>query len=130
MARTKRILTITPTVPLLPEKPLVNHFGIALDRSTSMYGLRYAAMNAFNNNVKAIKDAAKSFGQQTDVSLVTFGSDVRTEWQGVGVDRVSELTDQTYRPNGNTALFDAVATLIENFEKLPDARTRPSSSWL
>lgn len=126
--RTKRTLTITPPTPMLKTQ-LKNHVAIVLDRSSSMSGLRYDVVKAVNAILESIKTAAAQFGQETTVSLYTFGSDVTREFFQQPIEKIKQLTDSDYRPYGNTALFDAVGMAIEDFERCTDA-ANPDASFV
>jgi len=100
-------------LPDLPVKPvdstkLVNHFVICLDKSGSMQSLVRDVINAFNENCKSIREGAESSGQDSTISLITFGDTVNVEYMCRGTTSLEDLTEKTYRPAGLTPLFDAV----------------------
>ncbi len=125
----KRVLTTIPTQAELPPSRLVNHFKFVLDRSGSMGMIAPNAIKAFNDNVRAVKDATDQYGQDSTVGLITFAQDVRVEWNEEPSRRVAELQDHMYRTGGNTALFDAVGKAIELCEKSKDA-SNPDASFV
>jgi hypothetical protein len=131
MAPKKRILTTVPTVEetVAPPVQLTNHFKFVLDRSSSMSPIAPNAIKAFNENIEAVRQAAKQYGQQTTAGLITFGSDVKVEWDNQPIERVRNLDEYTYRPGGMTALFDAVGTAIGLCERSPDAQN-PNASFI
>lgn len=125
----KRILTTVPTQAERPANKLVNHFKFVLDRSGSMGMIAPNAIKAFNDNVRAVRESAAQYGQESTIALVTFAHDVRVEWDGQPALRVAELNDIMYRTGGNTALFDAVGKAIELCESSPDA-ANPDASFV
>lgn len=99
----------------------VNHFVICLDRSGSMQGIAQQAVNAFNQNVKSIREGAIKSGQKSTVTLVTFGEDVREEYFCEDVEKLVPYDLLQYRPNGGTPLFDAVGLTVSKLLKRDDA---------
>lgn len=124
----KRNLSVVPPTPVAVA-PKKNHFMFVLDKSSSMQSLVTSTVKAFNENVQAIRDASKAFGQETTVGLVTFADHVGVDFQSQPVERLQELTTYSYRPYGNTALIDAVGHAINMFEASPDARN-PDASFV
>ena len=107
-------------------KNLKTQVAIILDRSSSMGSCAKATVDAFNEQVKVIRD--KSKGMKTNVSLFTF-SDVPDEPQFFNEDAkmLKELTYEDYRPHGMTAMYDAVGMAIG---KLKDLREDKNTSYL
>jgi uncharacterized protein YegL len=82
---------------------------LVLDKSGSMNSDRDAVISGFNEQVQTLKQHAADAGQ-TAVSLITFSdpASIETIYAHHEASAVVELTDATYRPNGSTALFDAI----------------------
>lgn len=109
-------------------KKLKNYIAIILDRSGSMGSMRKEAVDAFNQQVKAIREGSKDM--ETKVSLVTFSTiaDVPKIWnQAVG--KLKTLQESSYKPDGMTAMYDAVGETITKLKAVPDADD-PNVSFL
>lgn len=89
---------------------------IVLDQSGSMAGLAKATIDGFNSMVKNEVDQADG---NTYITLSTFSDYVSVRYVGEKAKKVSKLgtVENSYRPNGMTALFDAVGTSILGAEK-------------
>ncbi|WP_378956266.1 VWA domain-containing protein [Pelosinus sp. sgz500959] len=85
---------------------------IVLDRSGSMAIAQKETIGAFNEQVQELRKMTKD-GMETYVSLITFNSDVLSVLENVSVDVVKELTANDYKPDGMTALFDAVHAALD-----------------
>lgn len=82
---------------------------IIIDESGSMHSIKKAAIDSVNETIQSIRAAEEQHEEQEHfVSLVTFHNDVKTIYECVPVKDVQELTDETYRPNCCTALYDAM----------------------
>ena len=82
---------------------------IIIDESGSMQSIKPAAIDSVNETIQTIRSAQKKHEEQEHyVSLVTFNDDVKTVYECVPVDEVTELTAETYRPDCCTALYDAM----------------------
>ncbi len=82
---------------------------IIIDESGSMHSIKKAAVDSVNETIQSIRAAEEQHEEQEHfVSLVTFHNDVKTIYECVPVKDVQELTDETYRPNCCTALYDAM----------------------
>ena len=98
-----------------PTKPVTSHVVIVLDSSGSMQTIRDETIQGFNEQVNAIKKNSK--GMKTTVSLVTFSTVVNNPvfWKSP-VSKMTKLNRETYRPDGMTAMLDAVGSAIEKLE--------------
>lgn len=94
--------TCTPTV----------HFYILLDRSGSMESMRSDVIGGYNGFIAGQRNTSG----QARVTLVQFDSqdDQELLLDAVSLDRVPELTAETFVPRGGTPLLDATATMIES----------------
>lgn len=88
------------------------HVAIVLDRSGSMESCRDATISGFNEYITGIRNAAQS-GRNTRVSLSVFNHDLETILFETPVDRLRPLSRETYVPNGNTAMLDAVGHTLD-----------------
>ncbi len=88
------------------------HVAIVLDKSGSMQFTKGATISGFNEQVQAIRAEADAGDFDVYVSLFLFGTTVDEVFFNVDAYNLEELTDETYRPNGTTAMLDAVGTMI------------------
>jgi hypothetical protein len=81
-----------------------------LDESGSMGMCRQEAIDGFNAYVRQLRE------QQPDADIVftltKFNTEARVLYVGTPLANVPALTEATYLPNGNTALYDAVARTV------------------
>lgn len=91
-------------------KPTV-HFYVLLDRSGSMESMRADVVGGYNNFVGEQRRTAG----KARVTLVQFDSQDPQEvlLDAVRLDRVPELTPETFVPRGGTPLLDATAAMVE-----------------
>ena len=88
---------------------------VILDRSGSMYSIKDDAIGGFNN---FLKEQKKEKGE-ANLTLIQFSTYVDTQVLGKPLDEVPELTEDTYKPGGLTALNDALAHgIIETGRRL------------
>lgn len=100
-----------------------NYVGFVNDHSGSMDRLKKAAIQDYNANIAAIKDAASDKMLDTIVSVVGIGVDQhnkRVERQVV-ISNPHVLKPITnWVANGWTPLYDGIGNMIELFQSLPD----------
>lgn len=82
-----------------------------LDQSGSMSSMRSAAIDAFNEFIKAQLDVPGD----ANLTLVLFDDRYEVPVSQTPVERVAALTPKTYTPRGNTALLDAIGRTINDF---------------
>ncbi len=83
---------------------------IILDRSGSMHqtaGDTIGGYNKFIADQKLVPGEAK-------ISLYQFNAVYEPTYEGLDVKEAKDLTAETYRPNGNTALLDAIGKTINS----------------
>ncbi len=81
-----------------------------LDKSGSMNSIKGDAIGGYNSFIaeqKKLKD-------DTTFSLYLFDSNCQKVYESVALDKVEELTENTYVPSSMTALYDAIGSAIEN----------------
>lgn len=83
---------------------------VIIDESGSMGGRQSAVIEGFN---ALIADQRKLPGSCT-VSLTKFATFGRVVFTDLDIASVRNLTSETYRPDGSTALFDAIGKTIED----------------
>lgn len=94
---------------------------IIIDESGSMHSIRKETIDSVNETVQTIRAAQKKHRDQEHfVTLVTFNDDVKTVYECVSVDKVVELTAETYSPCCCTALYDAMGVSLNALRKKVD----------
>jgi hypothetical protein len=97
-----------------------------LDSSGSMSDIREDTIGGFNT---FLQDQREEPGEAS-VTLYEFSTHVDRVYQGKYIDAAPELTEETYVPGGQTALYDAIATAIgetDQFIEKMAAATRPET---
>ena len=89
---------------------------LILDKSGSMYKIANAARKNFNEQLQVLKRESKDPDVQTKISVFTFNDTVKVIDFDVDADKISEITEEEYNPDGMTALFDAIGLAISKFE--------------
>jgi hypothetical protein len=89
------------------------HVAIVLDRSSSMFDQRKAAVEGYNEHIQQLKIDSKD--QDITCSLVTFNGNVIEHLWKVPAAELEEATVESYAPNGSTAFFDAIGYTIDKF---------------
>lgn len=100
---------------------LKNYIGISRDHSGSMQSIARAAARDYNANIESIRNAAKTNGIETLVSVVECGygstDQVRCTTVNENVASVGLIFEHAYSASGRgTPLFDSIGELIEIFE--------------
>jgi uncharacterized protein YegL len=85
-----------------------------VDSSTSMAPHREITISTFNESLGALADSEV----ETFVTMVEFASSAKVKYSGVPFTAVSRLNYDSYRPSGNTALYDAIGLAFETADKL------------
>lgn len=100
------------------------------DHSASMENLRKAALNDYNANSGAIKEAATREMQDTIVSAIAFGRGRGTVERDIVCSNPHVLKPMaSWAATGNTPLWDAVGDAIALMKSVPDY-TNPNVSFL
>jgi len=99
--------------------PRFNHSEIicVIDSSGSMEETRDESIEGFNQFI----DEQKSEDGTADVSVYLFNSVIKKVLNRVEVTRVPRLNRELYRPDGNTALLDALGTAIDETGRMLSA---------
>ena len=87
---------------------------IILDESGSMKRIKKETINGFNETIQTIKVAQKEHeNQEHFITLVTFnGSGLKVVYDKVRSENTVELSEELYRPDCNTPLFDAIGMSV------------------
>ena len=99
-----------------------------LDRSGSMKAIEEAVVEGYNDYLGELR----AQGGETLYSLTTFNTTFTHVCVGEPLDRVAALDHALYRPDGMTALYDAIAhTVLETDRgcRRKSAATRRCWSW-
>jgi uncharacterized protein YegL len=83
---------------------------VIIDASGSMGHLTHDTLGSFNTFLKEQKE----FPGEAALTLCTFNTDYRLVHDFVKIAGVANLDKQTYRPDGGTALLDAMGTTIDS----------------
>jgi len=105
-----------------PEEEVVrrrNYVAMVLDRSSSMSSIRQETIDAFNEQIRTIRETVEEQPIDVFVSLVTFADfvDDPVFWN-IPLSDVADLNLDTYAPNGMTAMVDGVASTIERLSEI------------
>lgn len=95
------------------EKSPVTEIAFILDQSGSMESNRAAAIDGFNEFLRAQQDTVG----QARLTLVLFEDQVEVPVDNIPIEEVVCLSPETYRPRGCTALLDAIGTTIKRIRK-------------
>ena len=101
-------------------------YNFILDRSGSMSGMEQMAVEGFNNHLSTIKNLQKEFPKQHFLcSLTTFNDEINTIVSIKPINEIKQIEVGQYRPEGMTALLDAIGKNIhdvnEKFQAQIDA---------
>jgi hypothetical protein len=85
------------------------HYVLILDSSGSMQDLKQEVITSFNEQVEMIMKMSKSKkGTQIKLTLCVFNDIVDFKFVDQSIDLVQRLTDNDYKPDSMTALYDAI----------------------
>ena len=85
-----------------------------IDESGSMLNQQMTVINGFNEQLQDMAREEREQDVRYLVSLTKFSHAVTKVFVDVPVAEVPKLTTETYRPDGSTALFDAIGATIES----------------
>ncbi len=92
--------------------PILNHTEIIciIDRSGSMEPVTLESIEGFNG---FIEEQKKEEGTAS-VSLFLFNSYLKSIYENTPIQQAPHLNERNYRPDGGTALLDAIGTVIDS----------------
>jgi uncharacterized protein YegL len=99
---------------------------MVLDKSGSMASIKDITIRGFNEHLQTLNQQAQD-GTEIYASLILFDSKVVAQSFNVSVRNMQELTDETYKPDGGTAMFDAVGNALERLESDTDINDENNS---
>ena len=83
-----------------------------LDESGSMECIRESMIKAINS---LIHEQSQITGREATFTLVKFNNEVKRVIENKPLSEIKQLTFEDYKPNGSTALFDALGDTISWF---------------
>jgi hypothetical protein len=99
----------------MKNKKTLYHF--VLDRSGSMRNCVEETLDCFNTQLEVIKSLQNEYPDQDILmSFTVFNQEVETIFTQRVVDNFEEITKQMFRPNGLTALLDAIGISINQIK--------------
>ena len=94
------------------------HVAFVLDKSGSMQAVEEAVVAGYNDYLGELRGQ----GGETRFSLTTFDTSFEHVCVGEPLETVAELDNRVYRPDGMTALYDAIAhTVLQTDQRLQAA---------
>src|SRR5690606_35264855 len=111
---------------------LLNKVVFVLDASSSMSHLRSKVVDVTNKLLESLKKEAKRAEQRTEVSIIVFSDyhAVRYLIKDKNIKAVKKITLSDYRPDGMTALRDAICLGMDDFSKSDDFKDEDVSFLL
>lgn len=95
----------------MKNKKTIYHF--ILDKSGSMAGMQFQAVDGFNVQLQTLKELKQTFpDQEFSVSLTYFNDQVNNVITNGKVEQLYPMDARSYHPNGSTALLDAIGKSI------------------
>ena len=91
------------------------HITIVLDRSGSMNVIARETIAGFNRFVSEQNQP----GTNARLTLIQFNGEIETVFSDVPIPDVAPLDEKEYRPDGSTALLDAIGHAIEKQSRAP-----------
>jgi len=113
-----------------PKKRPKTYVALILDRSKSMDLMRKEAIDVYNEQIKTIKEMTDD--HEVFMSLVTFSTVVDTPviWNESVESLNEELDERSYKPDGMTALMDALGTTVTKLDEEVKVEKDDDTSFL
>lgn len=94
------------------------YYQLILDRNGSMSVCIEETVNGVNSQIQRIRELSERFPEQELItSLCLFNHKLTPVWDRIRQTDLREITFSDYRPDGNTALLDAVGKTIRHLQK-------------
>lgn len=109
----------------------VLHVGFILDASGSMHYLSKFVIDTFNEQLKILQKETDET-MKTKASVIVFDYPDRINflrWEE-DIANVKEISYEEYRPDGSTALYDAIGMTLDRYRELPDYMNETTSFLL
>lgn len=112
------LLTIINTKKVIIMKKKKTIYHLVVDKSGSMGNVVLQTISGYNEQVQQIRNVQKEFPEQLiTIGLTTFTEEVNHHYFGVPASNAESLNTDTYRPDGSTALFDAIGASAKQLER-------------
>lgn len=99
----------------MKQKKTIYH--LVVDKSGSMANVVYQTISGYNEQVQQIRNVQREFPEQLiTIGLTTFSDEVNHHYFGVPSSNAESLNTDNYRPDGSTALFDAIGSAVKQLE--------------
>lgn len=100
----------------MQKKKTIYH--LIVDKSGSMSDCIDQTISGFNEQVNKVQELGSKYSEQEiSIGLTTFNHEVNHHFFQSTPSQVRKLTMETYRPDGSTALFDAIGLTVNQIEK-------------
>src|SRR5258708_11702059 len=83
---------------------------VLLDESGSMYNKKSDIIGGYNT---FIEDQKKILNDSAKFSLIKFNDKIKVVHNNISLKEVKNISEETYSPNGLTALYDAISKGIQ-----------------
>jgi uncharacterized protein YegL len=94
------------------------YYHLIIDRSGSMSGFIEETVNAVNQQIGRIKEVGERFPEQELITSLTLFNHTNTNaWNYLKPGQLRDMNYADYRPNGNTALLDALGITVNELKK-------------
>jgi len=100
---------------LVASNTVINHIGLVLDASDSMYSLKDQTVQIADMQTKHLAQRSKELDQETRITVYKFNQNVECLFYDKDVLRLPSLRGK-YQTNGMTALIDATMKCIRDLE--------------
>lgn len=110
---------LTTTFYMAKSNRKITLVNFILDKSGSMDSVRDATISGFNEYLKTLQKDIKS---EYEFTLTLFDTMVTCPVLAYPVRQVKELSRTSYKPDGMTALYDAVCSTIRNVKERKDQK--------
>ena len=98
-------------------KNKTTHYLIILDKSGSMQDCKDQAMSSYNEQLQSIQNLQKEFPEQDfTLSLTVFNNFTDHLYFSANPKKAGKLDDMNYKPNGMTALYDAIGSSVSKLQ--------------
>lgn len=95
----------------------ITYYHLVLDASGSMNSVRQSTIEAVNQQLKSIRDTAEKHpDQQISITLTLFNTSAQCLFSDFSPEKAPYIGDKEYRPDGGTALLDALGARITETE--------------
>lgn len=88
------------------------HAIFIIDKSGSMESTRKETINGVNEQMQELRKNADKLDTKATLVLFSSADDIQTVFENTPIREVPDLTMDTYKPDGMTAMLDAVALTI------------------